>query len=283
VLTDSTVKFDDATQSINTQQGTFYIDWTGGGVVGTAPTVLFQPPSGLNAMAATLRGVDLSNVTGTLVRNASTGNNPGYKILFDSCKIASGVTRYSITNCVNSMDLVELVNCYDGTNFLNESYQPFGTLTTDFSVTLSSGGAADNVGTYSHKLVSNTNINKFVDTLTSFWMDCNYTTTGASKVATVEIISSTTLNNDEIALYLEYQGTSGSSIASFADNAVATVLTTPAAVTSSTATWNNPPATPVTQKLQITFTPQVAGRVRAQVRLGKASTTVWVNPRVNIS
>jgi hypothetical protein len=43
------------------------------------------------------------------------------------------------------------------------------------------------------------------------------------------------------------------------------------------------PSTPVKQHLQVTFTPQVAGRVRGIVRLGKVSTTVWVNPQIIIT
>jgi hypothetical protein len=61
------------------------------------------------------------------------------------------------------------------------------------------------------------------------------------------------------------------------------VLTTASAVTTSTATWNSSPATPVKQHLQVTFTPQVAGRVRGQVRLGKPSTTVYVDPVITIT
>jgi hypothetical protein len=51
----------------------------------------------------------------------------------------------------------------------------------------------------------------------------------------------------------------------------------------STATWNSSPATPVKQRLQFTFTPQIAGRVRGQVRLGKPSTTVYVDPVITIT
>jgi hypothetical protein len=37
------------------------------------------------------------------------------------------------------------------------------------------------------------------------------------------------------------------------------------------------------QLLQVSFTPQRAGRVRGLVRLGKTSTTVWVNPQITIT
>lgn len=229
-------------------------------------------------MSATVRGVDLSAITTTLVINS----NCGTKYLFDSCRIAPGVVRYNIGGILNTRDLVELINCYDGTNIINESYQPAGSVVTERTITLS-GGATDDVGTFSHKLVSNTNIDKYVQPLVGFWMDVENTAVGSSKTATVEIISSLTLNNDDISLLLEYQGTSGSSVASFANTLPATVLTTNAAVTSSTATWNSSPATPVKQKLVVTFTPQVAGRVRGQVRLGRASTTAYINPLITIA
>jgi hypothetical protein len=54
-------------------------------------------------------------------------------------------------------------------------------------------------------------------------------------------------------------------------------------VTTSTVTWTSSPATPQKQKLVVTFTPRVAGRVRGQVRLGRASTTVYVNPVIAIT
>jgi hypothetical protein len=241
------------------------------------PTSLFVPGGGVNTI--TLRGVDLSALTGTIFSDSNgTG---GSRYLFDSCRIASGATRYAAAGA-NTTNLVEFVNCYDGTSFISESYQPAGAVTTEFTITLT-GGATDNVGTFSHKMVSGTNIDKFNNTLNSFWLDVNYATTGSSKTATVEIISSTALNNDEISLVLEYLGTASSSVASFGNSFIATPLTTPSAVTTSTATWNSSPATPQKQKLQVTFTPRTAGRVRAQVRLGKSSATVYVNPQVTIT
>jgi hypothetical protein len=109
------------------------------------------------------------------------------------------------------------------------------------------------------------------------------TTTGSSKTATVEIVSSASLNNDDIWLLLEYMGTVGSQLASFVDSNPVTPLTAAVVVTTSTASWNSSPATPVYQKLQVTFTPQRAGRVRGRVMLGKASTTVYVDPNIVIT
>ena len=98
----------------------------------------------------------------------------------------------------------------------------------------------------------------------------------------VKISTLQSLNNNDIRLVLEYMGTSGNPIASFGES-LASVLTAASALSSSSATWTNPPGTPQKQLLQVTFTPQRVGRVRGLVRLGKVSTTVWVNPQVTIT
>lgn len=283
VLNNSTVRFGHIGQgffSANSME----IIWlnTPSAIAGaTIPAILFNITAS-SFISVTARGVDLSAVTGTLVGNSF---NAVTKCLFDSCRIASGAIRYtttSVSGVNNTRDLVELVNCYDGTNNISESWQPSGAVTTETTITLS-GGATDNVGTFSHKMVSNTNIDKYVQPLAGFWMDVSNAAIGSSKTATVEIISGASLNNDEISLVLEYLDTAGSSLAVMSNTLPVTVLTAASAVTASTATWNASPATPVKQKLVVTFTPRTAGRVRAQVRLGKASATVYVDPQVTIT
>jgi hypothetical protein len=224
--------------------------------------------------------VDLSAVVGTLVNFSQ----PGFiKALFDSCRIASGVTRLSTPSTAgSSSDEVELVNCYDGTNVLNERHTAAGDITTDRSTTLSSG-AADDIGAYSLKLASSSRSDKSTLQLDSFWLDVENSAIGVSKTATVEIISSASLNTDDISLLLEYMGTSGSQVASFVSSLPANVLTAGSALSTSSNTWNNPPSTPVKQLLQLTFTPQVAGRLRGLVKLGKPSTSVWVNPQIAVT
>jgi hypothetical protein len=283
-LDNTTVQFNAAGQRISSAGVANYpIDFrwinTPAATLGTVPTYLFQGGGNLSPVnMITCRGVDLSTITTTLYYG---GTGPIGKVLFDSCRIASGVVRLGTATYVNSADEVELVNCFDGTNILSERHTPAGDVNTDKSVTMV-GGAQDDVGLYSIKLVSSSRSDPFTMTLDSFWMDVELTTTGAPRTATVEIISSASLNNTDINLMLEYQGTTGSSLGAFAYS-LPSPLTPSAAVPTSTVTWNNMPSTPVKQHLQVTFTPQVAGRVRGIVRLGKVSTTVWVNPQIIIT
>lgn len=275
-ILNSTVQLSGAGQYFGSGGGLQQYDIVNMTLTGTAPTTLIKAEN--QGVLATVRGSDLSSVTSNLT---NTGNSAvGMKVLFEGCKIASGCTRYNTSGIVNTRDEVELVNCYDGTHIISERYQPSGTLTTEFSTYLTAG-AQDNVGHYSHKMVSTANCDKWVNTFNSFWMDLNYTTTGSSKTATVEISAASSLNNDDVSLWLEYEGTASSSLSSFANTLPATVLTTASALTSSAAAWTSGAGT--NMKLQITFTPQTAGRLRGQIRLGKASTTIYVNPQITVT
>lgn len=275
----TTVQFANVAHAI--QGGSFGYDFTWintpSAIQGsTIPTFLFNPST--SGMLATLRGVDLSALNTTLwVANSSIAN----KLLLDSCRIAGGVTRYGVNTLNTTADVVELVNCFDGSNILSERRTPSGALTTNRTTTLV-GGAQDDVGLFSHQMVSNANSDFLTLCLDSFWMDVEQSAVGASHTATVELISSGSLNNTDIALVVEYQGTAGSSLATLIST-LPSALTAAAALPTSTATWNSPPATPVAQHLQATFTPQTAGRVRGLVRLGKPSTTVFVNPQITIT
>jgi hypothetical protein len=279
-LDNTTVSFGKATQGFSSASYSFDITWinTASALLGTMPTNLFIP--GAPGLYVTCRGVDLSATTGTLVQ--SSASNEGVKALFDSCKIASSVTRFGTTSA-GSNDAVELVNCYDGTNTINEYYSSAGKVLTERTIVVT-GGATDDIGTFSLKMVSaSTGLSKWGYGLDTFWFDVENTATGSSKTATVEINSSAALNNDDIFLTLEYQGTSSSPVASFATSLPTTLLTANAAITTSSQTWTSSPATPAPQKIQITFTPQVAGRVRGKITLGKISTTVYVNPVITIT
>jgi hypothetical protein len=283
ILDNTTVQFGSVNDFIGNQGSIpFELHWinTPSALAGsTFPTNLIQSNTGGNQL--TFRGLDLSSVTGTLLAAPSVGTNMS-KILFDSCKIASGVTRYGTPSGLNSAsDEIEFVNCYDGTNVLNERYTAAGAVTTDRSTTLS-GGAQDDVGSYSLKLVSSSRSDIASFPLDSFWLDVQNTATGSSKTATVEIISSASLNDTDIKLLLEYMDSSGSPVTDFLES-LSSILAVASALPSSSATWNSPPGTPQKQKLEVTFTPQRAGRVRGLVRLGKVSTTVWVNPQITIT
>lgn len=205
VFDNTTVQFGNAGQYITANA--YPVDWTWLNTPsaiqgGTLPTSLISAAAFGAMINLTARGVDLSALTGTLVAPGISSCN--LKALLDSCRIAPGLTRLNPgTVSMPTGDEVELVNCFDGTNVLNERYTQAGTVTTDRSTYLS-GGAQDDVAAYSLKLASSSRADKSVLTLNNFWIDVENTLTGSSKTATVELVSSGTLNNDDISLLLEY-------------------------------------------------------------------------------
>ena len=278
-LDNTSISFSNAGQTISLTASAD-LTWinTAAPLAGTAVTSLF---SATNIMScAVCRGVDFSAYTGTLLYVSVS--SAVEKLVLDSCKIAASATMLSGTPYSNGA-IVELVNCWDGTNVRNERYTTGGSTVTERTITLT-GGAADDVGSFSLKMVSGSaRIDKWVAPIASFWIDVENTAVGVSKIATVEIVASASLYNDEVWLLLEYMGASGTPLATLATSQPATILTAHAAVPTSSAAWNSSPATPVYQHLQVTFTPQRAGRVRARVMLGKASTTVYVDPNIVIT
>ena len=121
VWNNTTLRFTAAGQFIrNTSNNLLEILWqnTPSAIVGTVPTVLISPQTNQTLPLLTARGVDLSAITGTLVGPTVAGVA---KCLFESCRIASGVTRYASAGAANNREIVELVNCYDGTNIIYES------------------------------------------------------------------------------------------------------------------------------------------------------------------
>lgn len=232
VLDNTRIQFNNAGQSIHCNSADFRWINTSSPFPGTAPTTLFTTNG--SGSPITLRGVDLSAVAGTVfVTNANT-----VKGLLDSCRIAPGVTRLSLAALNVAGDEVELVNCFDGANILSERHTDAGDLTTNRNSTLV-GGAQDDVGLFSHQMVSSSRADMLAMTLDSFWMDVEQSAVGASHTATVEIFSAASLNNTDISLALEYLSTSGSSLASFTST-LPSALTAPAALPTSTAAWNNP-------------------------------------------
>jgi hypothetical protein len=277
----TTVQFGNIAQSLFWTSAIAELTWinTSAPIQGAIiPTSLFSSNGQYADYVNVFRGVNFSALNTSLYVNTTSWSTAA-KFLLESCRVSPSMSR-TIGTTVGSVDEFEYINCFDGTNVINERHTGAGDVSLERS-TYMSGGASDGAG-YSIKLASNANASKNVFPVESFWIDVGHTVVGSSKTATVEIISSGTLNNDDISLFLEYMGTSGSTLASIGTT-LPSILTTPAALPTSTATWTGAPGTPVKQQLSVTFTPQVAGRVRGRVRLGKASTNVWINPQIAIT
>lgn len=272
-LINSTIGYGAVGQS--TPLGPANFEMRGGGLTGSSPTTFLSGSVSSAECVARFDGVDLSPATGALVA-AIIG---GQQITFANCKFAAAPTIGTPTAQAGSIDVISSGNT--GSSNRQERYRYEGTLTRESVIVFQ---ATDGVAAMSWKVVTTANAK------TLFPFDCFEIAqfnalVGSPLTATVEIVNDgVTLKNDEIWIEVEHMDTVGQSIGTISSSGRADPLAAGANVPTSTAAWTTTGlASPVKQKMSVTFTPQIAGLVRVLVRVGKASQTVYIDPRVTIT
>lgn len=250
----------------------------GGSIGGTAPTTLIDNPSATRALLCEFMGVDLSAVTGTLVGGTEASGD----IRFIDCKLGAGVTIDGYSHARPGLD-VYAINCDSAdTNYRYHRQNSLATETQETTVVLD---ASDGTTTFSRKVVTTANAKEVTHPYRSAPIALWNETIGSSQTATIEIVTdNVTLQDDECWLELEYLGTSGFPLGVFADDRAADILATPANQTTSSASWTTTGlTTPVKQALAVSFTAQEKGLIRASVCVAKPSTTVYYNPKIDLT
>lgn len=240
----------------------------------TVPTVLINPTS--NDGLIVIEGVDFASFGSgkTLVGQAS---NNGATFFFKDCKLAASVT-ISATPIMPTGAVFVARSDSGATNYRAEKYAYQGTETTETTI-VRSGGASDGVTAQSRKIVTTANakwVAPFEALPIIIWND----TVGVPKTVTIEGVASALPNNDDIWVEAEYLGSTLTPQGSFANNTKANNLATGTALTVSSATWASSPGHPF--QLTVTFTPQMKGPITLYVKVGKASFTVYVDPKISI-
>lgn len=285
-------KFANATQSFSLQHGFLHFINLSVDGTGAHPVTLFRITANGLFPVALIECSDLSGVTPTNLIDVST--DVSADITFRNCKFsvatvtgaipAYGATRLHIHNCDTG---ATNYNLYEGS---------FAGTVEEETTIVRSGGASDGTTALSWKMGTNANAIYPQAPLRSpeivVWND----TTGSSKAATVEFVHDTNVSagqgagassafqNNEVWLELLYISASGTPLGSFISSAPADVMTSASDDASSSATWTTTGlTTPVTQKLSVTFTPQMKGYIHARVCVGKASKTVYVDPVLTVA
>lgn len=249
---------------------------------GTVPTYLFDNGgTTIGAANMLLDGLDLSAVNTTLFASPSLQNGLLFATLNNVRLHASVTVTASLTLRGQEINLIGCGSA--GNSARNEKYALDGTLTTETTI-IRSSGASDGTTPVSWKAVTSANPNKqfqFELPPIAIWNS----TTGSSKTLTVEIVNDgTTLKNDEVWVEVEYLGSSSQPISSKITSRAADHLAAGSNLTTSSVTWTTTGlASPVKQLLSVSFTPQMAGLVRAVVCVAKQSQTLYVDPKATIS
>ena len=158
-------------------------------------------------------------------------------------------------------------------------------------------GASDGTNKISWKMVSNGNAAEFSEPLVSPPIVSEWIETPGSKAFTIHVVRDSTesLQDDELWLEIEYLGGSGSPTitqSTFADNRMADPLgegaspSGPQNQPASTEAWTGIDAgSPdwTRQQLDVTVTVDRAGPVIARVHLARTSTTVYIDPLLEVA
>ena len=256
----------------------------GGSIIsgGTTITALFVAPGSANYHEIDVSGLDLTNLNAAT--HIFTAGNMLHAVIRNS-KLPASWTGTLVTGTIAGGSRYEMYNCDDGdTNYLVQIIDFAGTLLSETTI-VRTGGASDGATSLSWKMASSADAEYPQQVFASPEIVVWNETTGSAITATVEVVTdNVTLNNDECWLEVQYLGTSGFPLGTFADDCKADLLATAAAQTSSSETWTTTGlTTPVKQKLSVTFTPQEKGPISVRVMLAKASKTLYVCPKVTIS
>lgn len=259
------------------------------------PTVPFLIPgtaaittvfSSAPQQAGTIQGVDFTPASATAtIFPAGSGTT---KIQLIDCKIgASQVIAPTLTDITTIIELINTANTALSGGYRQQRRVYGGSLVEETTV-LRTGGASDGTTAFSWKMVSSTGIGR-LKSLDSFdgaiWNDV----VGSPKTIALHLVTDNVqLTNADFSFEVDYLGVSGSPQKSSTTNrlSIAGQATGVGAanLASDTATWMTTGlTTPLKQKVELTFTPQVAGLIRWRVKLAKASTTVYVCPKVDIT
>ena len=242
---------------------------------GTVPTELF---SSSFSGAAELRGVDLSALGAGEIFSVSASVT---RVTVANCKLGASFVHLNSDPSIPA-NFFQFINCNSGATNYKHSLRRYRGRVDHETTIVRTAGASDGTQKLAHKYVS-ASVAKLSSPMEGIPLVIWNEDTGSPITATVEIISSAALNDDEIWLQVEYLGSASFPLYSRVTDRCATHLTTPAAQTTSTEAWDSSPATPAKQSLSVTFTPQMKGLVRATAWLGKASTTVYVDPLITLT
>jgi hypothetical protein len=255
----------------------------GGSVLsgGTSPTNLFSVAVGSKL---TVDGFDLSNCSSSV--NITSLTNAGSQFLMRNCKLPASWSGSLNASTPGAGALYEMINCDGGdTHYRYRKATQFGT-EQDETTLVRSGGASDGTTSFSLKCVTNSNAKYPMFALDTYELAKWNATVGSPITVTVPFLhdSVTALKDNEIWMDVMYLGTSGAPLGSLVTSAPGLLTAGSNCASDAGSSWTTTGmANPNKQSVSVTFTPQEEGFIYVTVRIGKASYTVYVDPKLQVS
>jgi hypothetical protein len=289
VFNNTTVRFAVATNAVAPGYGKFLWQNTGSVLASgsSVPNFLFNFGStASNAIGfVNLEALDLSQLTGNICNY--TTNTTVTDLAIKDCKLNAAM---AVAQPGNTGMMTQIVRSDSGaTAYLSSRYAYEGTETTETSITRV-GGAVDPSGqAQTRKIVTTANtqwLRPFLGEPYAIWN----TTTGATVTVTVygTINAGAVPNNDDIWIEVAYLGSSATPVGTFVSSTKASVLAANAAVASDGSSWNGGGSGGGWSPFKLTTTlsspqPGMSGYIDVRVRAAKASTTYYIDPKIELT
>lgn len=243
----------------------------------TLPTTLVQNSSAAGTVIL-LEGIDLSALGAgkTLVAVIAAPAN----YIFKDCKLGASVT-IAATPTAPGGGRSSLIRCDSGdTNYRTEKYRYEGTQTVETTI-VRSGGASDGTTPISWKIITTANSKRhlpFEALPISIWNE----TVGSPITLTIEGIwgGGAVPTNADVWMDVEYLGTSGFPIGSFATSGPADQLAAGTNLSAGSGTWGG---STTKFKLEKTVTPQEKGPLTVYVKAALASSVLFIDPKITVT
>lgn len=273
-LINCTVQFGATGDSVSSS-GSWEFEWldTPSAIAGAIiPTTLFRFGGG--GPKKVIHGVDFSAETGTLLPAGAAVD-----VYVRNCKLNAATTVAVAQNLQGARLFV--ANCDSGAiNYRNEYYVWNGAQTTETTI-VRTGGATDGVTPYAWKIVSVANarwLQPFGSIPITIWCD----STGAKTVNVYGYWANASApNNDDIWFEAIYLGDAASTLSSTATSGKASFLATGTAIPTDASTWGGG-ATTTRFKMSCSLTAAQKGPITVTVKAAKASSTFYVDPKIEV-
>jgi hypothetical protein len=248
-------------------------------LTGSTPSGQLFQDFGINAECVVrVKNTDLSALDYIFEGNYSQSSAIG--LVLTNCKTKVGAVKASLGN--TPLATASIYSSSSGANAqVYETVGRAGATLTETTHTRT-GGASDGTTPYSYRIDTTEAAAPGFGLRTdveSAPLSKRNALTGSALTATIEINSAAGgLTNEDIWFELEYLGDATSPKGSTVSCRKG-LLATAAAHASSSASWPSGTA----QKMTVTFTPQLTGFVTARVYVAKASSTIYIDPKITLA
>ena len=255
-----------------------HVRWRGpsSGVVGaTLPTTLFG--SSTPAGSIEVDGVDLSNLSGTIfaARNTATSARDQLR----NCRLHASATIRAANNDPGSNYVDVIRSDSAATNYRHERYASWGAQTVETTI-VRTGGASDGTTPIAWKIVTQSRAgwrSPFESMPIAIWNDST-----AARTLTIYGIwgGGAVPDNDDLWAEVSYLGSADYPLGALATSGKADILAAAISYSTDGSAWGG---STTAFKITIAFTAAQKGFITVQLKFGLASTTFYIDPKVELS